>query len=308
MPSPEQFRPPEPESERDLKDVDLNGLASSMKEYNRQFNIGTLAGEAIVGAMDGEERTPREKKLSVEHLEAAHRETLERTGLGLEPVKGHAVLFTGREEIPSSEMRLNVVDGSKFVGYLHTLDEGSLSESQVKGLKTVVDSLTAQLTEQYDLSDPDDERMHELFGSLDQIIEQYRRLDGQGKTGLGHSVEEVATYLDVARKRYLREYLLAQHESLLAKAEDKRFGPSWWWGDSTPESYKGYWESALEATKKIGENPNAQPLYRDVVDNLKESLRHTKEKLRTPLDSFKEEEVTEKRVITDEMYETLDTM
>lgn len=311
MRSPESFRPqlPENEGENDLKEIDLGELDSSIEEYNRQFNWGTLLGEEIADTIDeGEEKPPRQK-LSAEQLGKMHELALEKTGLSLEPVRGIATMYTGDKEVPSSEMRMNVADGNKFVGYLTALDEQSLTESQVRGLKMVAESFSLQLTQQYELGNPDDERTMKLFGNLDQIIQQYKRLDEQGKTGLAGSVEELGTYLDVARKGYLREYVLAKNEKLLAKPDDKVFGPSDWWGDSSPQSFKEmYWEKALAAAKKIGENPKAQDFYGEVVENLKASLRHTKAQLKNPPEYFRKEDAEEKLIIVDELYDTLEKM
>lgn len=313
MSSPEKFRSqlPENESQNDLQSIDLGELTSSIEEYNRQFNWGAIAGRELRKVIDqDEENPPHRQTLSVEEIEKMHELALEKTGLSLEPIKGIATLYSGGEEIPSSEMRMNVANGKKFVEYLNVLDEHSLTENQMKGLKTVAESFVSQLTQQYELGNPNDERTINLFANLDEIIKEYKRLDETNQTGLASSVERLGLYLDIARQGYLREYILAENERLLATPDNKVFGPSEWWADSTPESLKEhYWEKAIEHTKKIGQNPKAQKLYTQVVENLKASLRYNKEELkRIDKDLPNRKVFEEKLIVVDEMYEILEKM
>ncbi len=309
MSPPEQLSPQRPEGEHpeDLKDIDLGELASSVAVYNRQFNWGTLLGEEIIDTTGADEEKPLRQKLSLEQLEKMHERALDKTGLSLESVRGKATMYTGKKEVPTSEMRMNVADGKKFVGYLDALDENSISQSQVNGLKMVADTLTAQLTEQYELGNHDDERTLNLFGNLDQIIQQYKRLDATGATGLASSVQELGTYLEVARKGYLREYVLAKNEKLLAKPADSLFGPSDWWSDTSPKSFKERYRKALEAAHTIGKNPKAQAFYREVIESLKASLRHTKEQLKKP-PQYLLGDAEEMLMTVDEAYDALEKM
>lgn len=293
------------ESEEDLQEIDLGELDNSIQEYNRQYNWGTMLAEEVTGESS--------KKISVGELGKMHERALEKTGLSLEPVST-GTLISRDEERPSSEMRMNVSDGGKFITYLKALDEKQLSESQIKGLQTVAQSLTTQLTQQYELDNPNDKRMIELLGHLDQITQQYKRLDEQGKTNLSKPVGNLVTHLDASRKGYLREHVLAEKEQLLSTNQDHTFGPYDWWSDSSSKSFKdNYWKTALEAAKKISDNPKANDLYRQVLSNFKGALRFSKEEIKKRLAQndwpdrlIPDEE--EKLIAIDDLYELVEKM
>ena len=322
-------------SEKSLNEIDLSELVDSLDEYNKQFNWGTMATREMIFDEENEgglakEDVDAEKTNSLAELEQKHREELEKTGLSLEPVKGIATIFTPEgDDIETSEMRINLVDGKRFVDYISVLDEDSLTEQQIRGLITVADSLTKQLVYQYNLTDPNDERVTELFGSLSQIIDEYHRLDKRSKSGLLASVEQLEKYLEVARKKYLKEYLLAEKAGFLEGAEGKYFGPSNWHTDSNPESYRRYWDEAIKKVIEIGKNKNARNFQNEVIGNLKRTLVRVKKDLKIMFEKRLkrqekdeknpdiviftkltkegiEKEIEEYRVVLDDVYDQLE--
>lgn len=319
------------EHEKSLDEIDLSGLIDSIEEYNKQFNAGTMLANIIISTTEGgggisEEDTQDSKAKALVALEQKHREELGRTGLGLEHVKA----FLGGN-IGASEMRVNLSDGKKFTDYLDALNKSSLTEQQKKGLVAVADSLTKQLIHQYDLSNPDDIRMIELFGNLSKVVEGYQKLNKKGKNGVGDSVEQLEKYLEIARGKYLKEYLLAEKSGFLENSIIGVFGPKDWHGDSSPESYKEYWNGAIKKVIEIGKNKNAASLQKEIVTNLKKFLVRAKKDLRPMFEErlnqqekdetdpnvliFKklskedvEKEIEEYKIVMDEMYEELENL
>lgn len=275
----------------DLAKLNISDLEKSLREYNKQFNFGTLLAEHIIEATEGknEDNELYKPKISIQDIENEHRDLLDKTGISLESVK-RGVMFTlmgddeGKEP---SEVRINLRDGKKFLTYLNSLNESDLKESQISGLKLVADNLTKQLVEQYELGNSDDERMLELFGSVENLIQEYKRLDPQGFIGLSESVNDLSEYLSIARKKYLREYLVVKNNHLLDTINSDGFGPGKWHKDSNEKSYENYWGDTIKKVNLIGTNQNAADLYKQVVDNLKNILINVKKDITDKSDYFK---------------------
>lgn len=279
------------EGSADLADLDISDLEKSLEAYNKQFGFGTLLGEHIVEAVEGknEDNELYKPKISIQDIEGRHRDLLDKTGISLESIR-KGVMFTSagnNEERQPSEIRINLRDGKKFLTYLNSLNENDLKESQISGLKTVVDNLTKQLVEQYELDNSEDERMLELFGSMDDIIQEYKRLDSSGNSGLSESVNDLSEYLSIARKKYLREYFIAKNNHFLDPMDGDGFGPGKWHKDSNEKSYENYWGDVVKKVNLIGVNQNAADLYKQVVDNLKNILINVKKDITDKSDYFK---------------------
>lgn len=267
-------RPRQPEQGNDLRSIDLSEIAKAIDDYNRQYNIGTLAAEQIMGSM-GENVA---SKVTPDEISTKNATILHATGLGVESVRNIGVLLGYDEEsdVHAQELRFNLDDGKRFAAYLGALDEATITTDQARGLTTVAESLTKQLTSEYQLENPNDERLIELFGNLQRIIEGYQSLDVAGKNSLSESVSQLSEYLAIARQKYLREYIIAQRAKLLTTNEDRAFGPYDWHGDSTPDSCREYWGQALNALREIKKNQNAKPLFEETVENLKSALKFAK--------------------------------
>src|SRR3989344_7244084 len=200
-------------------------------------------------------------------------------------------------------MRFNLFDSKKFLNYLGEMDKDKLSESQIHGLKAVIRSLTIQLKNQYEISDPDDERAIELLGNLNKIIKEYEKI------GLSELVVDLSRYSEVANKKYLREYLLVERGNLLAEVGGQNFGPSKWHTDNTEERYrKQYWGNALRIAEMIGKNKNAREFQGKVIQHLKESLKWAKRDLVKNQGDEIKGRTENYKIIIDEIYEKLEEL
>lgn len=302
-------RPRQSEQGTDFRNVDLSGLGSEIQKYNDQYNIGTLMADQIIGSM-GEEPSA---KIIPEEISEKTATFLRATGLSIESVRGIGTIVGSDEDsdVHAQELRFNLDDGKRFTAYLGVLDETSITPSQAEGLKMVAESLTKQLTSHYKLDDPEDEKVIELFGSLQGIIEGYKSLDESGKNGLGESVSQLEKYLGIARQKYLREFLIVQQEQLLTTEKDRTFGPYDWHKDSTPESYRNsYWQRALDALKVVKKNPNASALFEKTTENLKAALVFAKRDLTDNAEnlSLYNQDLDAFKIVIDDVYEELEQM
>ena len=306
--------PLSPEEEPNLQDIDLSELQNSVTEYNRQYNFGTLMGEALIRSVkeankkeegdEGKEEaslpadiTP--PKLTKGDLEARHRAIVEATGIGFEPIRPPVTIYGVEEGSPQPlEMRMNLVNGSRFMHYLQALAPDRITESQRNGLRVIVESLTKQLAEKYELG-AEDERLLELFGSLSQIIEEYRRLGREDD--LGHSIDKLEEYLAVAREGYLREYIEAEQKGLLDTPQMETFGPARWHTDSTMKYYEEHWDDAIRTLERIGQNPKAREFAKTVVDRLRRSLEYARGDITQRRDYFEQydEKIDERLALID---------
>lgn len=260
--------------EKGLAEIDLGDFAAALQEHNNQFNMFRLAGESMVEAIDKdkgdaekesfEERAKRERKESYNNLLSTYKSDLARTGLGLESVKSGISVASSTGEMEGAEMRVNVADGKKFLNYLGELDKNSVTESQAAGLKSVAKILTKQLVQEYNLGDPEDERMVEFMANFNNIVEQYQQFSNPE---LSQSVEELVKYLAIAKAKYLKEYLLAKREYLLTEPGI---------GAEGPQDYREKLEEAIENIVKIGKNSNAREFQQELIGVFKKTLTDTK--------------------------------
>jgi len=276
------------EADVQLSQLDLGELSAWLEKYNRQFNWGSMTARYNAGEMRGAEETEgeeetvpvlpehleKEKHISFAEITQRNKKLLAASGLTLEPVKGPFTLKSAEGDAASSELRINLGDGKKFARYLGTLHGAQLSDTQRTGLQAVARSLTEQMRKEYDLDNPDDERLLELFGSTSQIIVEYARLEKEGGVGLADSVSELKRLFEISKRGYLREQLLAENGDLLAEVGGHNFGPSKWHTDSSVEDYIQRWDRALDIARTIGKNPKARELLKQVVDNLIASVEY----------------------------------
>lgn len=278
--------PTSPEKIIDLKSLSLEPLSDELEEYNRRFNAGAIAGRKLISMFNIEDQeetvsegTEQESQLAFQQrIQNKFGETLARTGTNLEPVNGPMTLMTAEGNTPSSLLRINLADRKQFLAYLAALDSKEITDSQTKGLIEVGKSLISQLYAEYEI-DRADNRTIELFGSLDNIIQQYKRLDPVGERGLFKSLENLIPFAEAAKGKYLREYVLIQRSNLLLEIGGNNFGPSRWHIDTTEERYEQYWNNALDVLSTVGKNPNTTELFNKLRDHLIASIEYAKQDL-----------------------------
>ncbi|MFH1367005.1 MAG: hypothetical protein ABIH38_03380 [Patescibacteria group bacterium] len=265
----------------DLSALDLNSLQKEAEEYNHRFNAGTMMADMLKAHVRNEELPPQkatDREPPLERIKLQYADLIGRTGISLETI-GTNRIFGADGERQASELRFNLSDRNKFIEYLKSIPPENLSPSQAEGLKTVAESLTTQLAQEYQVTNPKDERMIELLGGLKEMNQAYDRLDPEKQNGLSRAVERLKKYDRASQGKHLKEYIAVEKAGLMAEVGGRNFGPSQWHTDATPEFYEEHWQQALEILKSLGDNPQAQNLQDQVRENLKASLAHARENL-----------------------------
>lgn len=255
----------------------VNDLFTDIRKFNDQFSMGAIMVKLLTSNLrtPEEESTPEDlnqvnqetQMLTASGINLIHESTLDKLGLDLEPVSGkNARLLTGdREPIGEGEMRVNIKDRGKFLSFLHALDPQEVTKSELReNLHSLSDILTQQIYDQYNLEQPNDEAL-QLFGSLESIVQEYKRLRIGG-------IERLETYLNHAKQGDLREWILVEHQSLLSEPKQS-FGPADWQRDTTPEYLKERWDRALKVLRMTEENPKARDLYNQLFSHLAKSIK-----------------------------------
>lgn len=290
--------------EVDLQDV--NRLFNDIKRYNDQFSLGSMMSRMIVSHFErneGEDSIPAEvedeagnQQVNAFFLASTHKNLLNNLGLSLEPVSGKSGFIQSQEvSAEAGEMRINVDYQERFTTFLGALKPEQINNTGVNGgLEKLSSILSQQVLDNYNLQVPKEEAL-QLFGGLDKIVTEYKRL------GMDKSVSGLETYLEHGKKGDLREYVATERRGLFSEP-GHFFGPADWHTDSSPDMLEGRWNEAVAILEMTKENPRAGELYDKLqthldmcvnlaIDSLK-TLNYwepdTKEKLGTVLEVAKQ--------------------
>ncbi len=250
---------------------DLTRLLEELHEYDDYYNVGSIMGRIIKKSIPGRLNESDENKgeeLSVENLRRRNIKILDDAGLELQPVATGVLTTADQEGVPEnkrgSTMRLNLQDGKKFVSYLGRLNPDMMNDNDRESLEEMTNILTVQLKGQYDLESADD-RLLELMGSLDEIIQEYKRL------GVGDCMVDLEKILEKAREGTLREYMMAEKLNLHKPFTKEGFVLNWH-QDITPGGLEEKWNDVLDTLHRINQNPKAKNVYAQAVSTAKEAV------------------------------------
>lgn len=254
-----------------LKVDEFNALFGDIERFNRKFSTGSIMARSIFSLYEGPEEDSlstydeKAQELTAAGINLIHRNTLNKVGLEIEPVSGkYARLIAADKQIGAGEMRLNIKDRRRFLGFLQVLDLTITKDSPLgEHLDGLSHILAQQILDHYNLQQPSDEAL-QLLGSLEGIVREFRRLEVRGS-------KRLKTYLEHSKTGDLREYILVEQEGLLTEPGEY-FGPADWQKDIRPEGLKERWGVALKALETAKKNPNAQKLYHQLYEHLRKSL------------------------------------
>lgn len=275
----------------ELRSLDLGAVAEEIKKYNDQYGLGSTLARGLLDGMkmedDGEaepepefdqERESESRGAFQKRVNDKYGILLEKAGIILEPVRGWATVYSSAGNVDTSVLRINLADSNRFVEYLSALTTETITPSQIAGLQTVIENLNDQLLEQYEANQAD-ERLGELMKNTDRMVEQFRRLRPGDDNALVRNSRELTTAHEAFRGNYLKSYLAAKRQNLLAEVGGPNFGPSKWHTDSTEKHYEERWRNALNVVTELKRDPQAKDFYIDLVSNLVASARYAKEDL-----------------------------
>lgn len=283
--SPEQSAPSSPppgtelriqsgEQITTLRIEDFNALFSDIGRFNSQFSLGSMMLGMIAGHFEREPEDSglllskydeQSQQLTAAGIHLVHSQTLDKVGLALESVSGKNAIIIGQGEMVGvGELRVNISDRNRFLGFLQAVDPSQTQNSPLgENLQSLSRILSQQIFDNYDLKAPSDGAL-QLLGSLESIAGQYKRLKIPG-------TERLETYLTHAKKGDLREYLLAEQEGLLHEP-GRFFGPADWQRDASPDYLRQHWGNALKVLEMARTNPKAKELYDQLYAHLGKCL------------------------------------
>lgn len=255
---------------------EFNELFADIGKHNRKFSVAAMMVQGIKSAIKDEEDAGQgnfldsfsedQQHMSASGVSFVNENTFKKLGLSLEPVAHTTTVYMDGQKASEGEVRLNVADRKQFLAFLSGLNQEVVGDPEFRGgLTSLAEGLSKQLSGHYNLDEPSDE-MLELFGGMDEIIKQYKRL------GLEDAVGNLETYLKHALNGSLKEYLEIERHQFLGEP-GKSFGPADWQKDGgIPLVMKGY-NQAIDILNRLKGNPKSQELYGQLRDHLSHCIQ-----------------------------------
>lgn len=257
--------PKMPNLESNFSSIDLSETVTALEDFKKRFGLGGALASFVVhmanNPVDIDDETTSDGGAMDEHsanevmsfvtLSENVGPTLEKVGLTLEQVDAGGAIYTAEGQGGTSEVRLNIIDGDKFLAYLNSLIESGANESQKTALMEVSKMLSKQLESQYDLSSGEDDRLIQFVSNIRKLSDAYTAI------GAEFGAEE---YVEPVSGKYLREYLKAKELMLHSQFANDGFVLRWHI-NCIAETLEHKWEEVLSILKYIYENKNATELY-----------------------------------------------
>lgn len=237
----------------------------------------------------------RNRQESFEKLEEEYHTILASSGLGIElslcpPWKGVWEEEFQRQRSGDFEQLsvfFKIEDIQKYLDYFRSFLPFEIDDGDLHCFERVLLDLRNQLTYDYDLKDPNDNRAISLLGSLGQFLELAEELELGFDAGLYDLIHDFKTYYYIGRERFLYEFLEAERKEIIRRKDVKvsclgvefnidedDYPPSHWHrlDDVDPEDYEDIWYEALEALETVNQNPRSRKLAEALREKLSSVL------------------------------------
>lgn len=209
-------------------------------------------------------------------------------------------------------LNISLSDPYNFLEYVERLGEGSPKLSHVEGVKELMTQFYNTLMygsggagelDEEGVDELDAEQNHlvvDFFAIREKFKDACKKLDPDSSRGLVEVEQNFSTLLDAAKKRYLREYLIAERYNLLS-APGERYSladfhkgildGSFLYGDpgdqgsdeektrSALANYERIWNDTLNYVRAIKKNKNAKELFVAVMKNLQSVLEYVEDSI-----------------------------
>lgn len=275
----ENFEPRENNSERASRE-EAESLLFDLEQYDSDHSQGTWLGRGMAGLFmglieksgDGDEKDEEwgEKEPSgLEHLQeeisknlklqdvlSKHQSTLEKLGIDLESPNPNGD-YDENETYAIGDMKIDFTNQEKFVDYLKSLDEKSLSANELKLVKMVLDKVLNRVRQEYNFESADD-RLLELFSGIKDMVIEAKRL------GLEEEANELERCIHYNKQKSLPEYIHARNRKFVEPIGEG-FNWSTWQRDSSPEKYVERWEEVFDALDNAKVGKKSAQLYNDIL-------------------------------------------
>lgn len=254
----------------DLGDIDT--LFGHIKKYNEYFSLGNMMARRVISLYEKDDSiTPDSDELQQANafiMRSIHAGLLEKVGLSLEPVSGKiATMIGARGIVCDGQIRINIADGDRFVSFIQALNPEHFDSTNIKfHLENLSQILIQQIIDHYNFgSNAPQHEVLQLFGQLEKIITEYKRL------GLDSAANSLEEYLTHARSGDLPEFIKITKMDLLDDPEES-FGPARWQRDCTPESLNQKWDETFKILDKLRNSPQSLAFYHKLLEHIKSCI------------------------------------
>lgn len=260
----EEIKTQESRAEKATRE-EVESLFSDLESYDRQHSQGAWLGRGLAGLAglfmaqfeksenepSGLQRLQEEisKNLKLQDLLNKHQSTLEKLGIDLESPNPHGD-YDEYETYAVGDMKIDFTNQENFVNYLKSLDEKSISPTELKLAKMVLDKVLDRVRQEYNFESADD-RLLELFSGIKDMVAEAKRL------GLEEEANELERCVHYNKQRSLPQYIHARNRRFLEPI-GKLFNWSTYQRDSTHDHYIEYWDKAFEALDEAREDKKSQ--------------------------------------------------
>ena len=252
-------------------------VIEGITNHNKEHSIGKMIGRAFAGAIESEDIPDKKKSkkkvmLSDEQemyrglLGVTNEQTLTAVGLSLTPVREKAIMLVSNGTLDSvGELRVQVADGRKLIGFLSRLKPGMIGEDLNDAIGKVAEDLLKEAFETVPSSDKDDSL--ELLAYMNGIVLAMEKAGIQSESIV--KLKELAQHITAGD---VREFILAKQIGLYEEIGGENYGPSKWQSDARKETLEKKWTKVIQVLEMAKKNPNAINLFNDLLKLAQENL------------------------------------
>jgi hypothetical protein len=286
-----------PQQEFGTRPEDILAFTEAMDAidaHNSEFSMGKLMARALLqhtdkqdriqGLVDagateseaeetvdfvGDESMPmtKEEQMARSVVGITNAPVLESTGLALSPLRTTATMYSEGGEQKVGQVRLQVTDGSRFSGFLQTVNPESVDDkfkgSVTKVVRSVVSEARMAITH-----DVEEATAHETLAYGQGIVTGLERI-GLGDEDITGELRQLYKH---AQNGDVKEFVLANTKQLLTTPDEQGFGPAQWQRDASPEFLASHWKEVVDILKMTKANPKATELYQQMLESVRTSL------------------------------------
>lgn len=334
----------EEEKPQEIGGIDLSPVVAAMQEWEKQFSRDVLRNvvynsrKKLKGLFRKNEIMERSAedidKDRLPKFEAIQRKfsvNLRHTGLAIETVP---VALSKHDELQQRRGVFSMKDRKIFLSYLDAvIDAEQHTTAQATSVAQVIDSLKYELIENYDLKDPNDDRMINLLAILPHIVQRIITLRENGffdeikradYINFESNLDELQSCSLLLKQHILPEFLMAlrvhiasmedlrvQNDNTLTfklEAPRKSTFHCLYPMKSTPQEFSEQWKHVASVIETMRTNHHADDLRILLTERLMTILEGAKYDLDSKGQNHRpDREKIEIRCIIDEIYDRLTT-
>lgn len=196
----------------------LNKLINDLKKIQKEVNVSPFYNDEISTKLT----TYYDLKTQAEE---SNKTILQELGLDININNGNPHRDQTGEIDPLRKVSLVLIENKHLVNFLKKIPENFITENEVLILRKLIDDFTDSSADTYSLDDSDD-KLSELIMGADNIISEYKRIDGKNNF-FTEKIIQFSEFIDALKGSYFKEYSIADHyglfkieESMLSESKD----------------------------------------------------------------------------------------